>query len=148
MKWKFYTQTALFICGFGILAGAFGAHGLKKVLPENDLAVFETAVKYLLFQGMGLLILSINHRHFNYRLSTALLLMLIGIVLFSGSLFILSCSSLLSNLYLNWLGMITPIGGVLMITGFMYSAFFCLSKLEESTTESQTKQKKSHRKSV
>lgn len=148
MKWKFYTQAALFICGLGILAGAFGAHALKKVLPENDLAIFETAVKYLLFQGLGILTLSINHRHFNYRLGTALLFMFIGIVLFSGSLFVLACNSLFSNLNLNDIGIITPIGGVSMIAGFMYSAFFCLSKLEESTTESKSKHKNSPRKSA
>ncbi len=148
MKGKFYTKAALLICGFGILAGAFGAHALKNVLPENDLSIFETAVKYLLFQGMGILTLSINHRHFNYRLSTALLFMLIGIILFSGSLFVLACSSLLSNLYLNWIGMITPVGGVLMIAGFMYCAFFCLSKLEETTAESKSKHNHSPRKSA
>ncbi len=147
MKWKFYTQSALIICAIGITSGAFGAHYLKKVLPENDLSIFDTAVKYLFFQGLGILTLAINHRHFNYRLGTALLLMIVGITLFSGSLFVLSCNVLFPSLYLNGIGVITPIGGILMIAGFIYAAFFCMAKLDESSQESRTKVRKSQRKS-
>jgi uncharacterized membrane protein YgdD (TMEM256/DUF423 family) len=145
MKGKFYTQTALIICAFGILLGAFGAHFLKEIIQASDLEVYDTAVKYQLFIGLGILTLSINHRHFNYKLANGLKMLLTGIILFSCSLYILACSSLMPNLYLKSIGMITPIGGVLLILGFLYIAFFCTAKLEE--TEKVSTPSKKQRKS-
>jgi|GEM_PF-901960 uncharacterized membrane protein YgdD (TMEM256/DUF423 family) len=151
MKWKYYTQFSLLICAIGILTGAFGAHALKDKLPSNDLNIFDTAVKYSLFLGLSILTLSINHRHFNYRLSTALLFMSIGICLFAGSLFMISLNSFWPGVYLKGIGVITPIGGIAMIFGFIYTSFFCLSKIEESkssSSSSSSSSKKSHRKTT
>jgi uncharacterized membrane protein YgdD (TMEM256/DUF423 family) len=91
-------------------AGAFGAHGLKKILSADMLAVWHTAVTYQIAHALGLFIVVI----LSYKLATPLLswsayLMLGGIVLFSGSLYILSLTGI------RPLGAITPIGGVLFL---------------------------------
>ena len=98
----------------GLLAvalGAFGAHGLKNRLPADLLAVWQTAVQYhfwhtLALFGIGILL---SHGHTTRLLHTSGWLMLAGIVLFSGSLYLLCLSGV------RWLGAITPIGGTLWL---------------------------------
>jgi uncharacterized membrane protein YgdD (TMEM256/DUF423 family) len=95
-------------------AGAFGAHGLKRILSEEMLAIWQTAVTYQMAHALGLFIVTI----LSYKLATPLLswsayLMLGGIVLFSGSLYILAVSGI------RTLGAITPIGGVLFLAAWV-----------------------------
>ena len=99
-------STAAFLICIGILLGAFGAHALEDVVTADRLDVWETATSYLLFNAVGLLAISIwNHTH--QVLPRALPILLIsGIALFSGSLF------LLVALDIPQLGAITPLGGL------------------------------------
>ncbi len=95
-------------------AGAFGAHGLKRILSADMLAVWHTAVTYQIAHALGLFIVTL----LSYKLATPLLswsayLMLGGIILFSGSLYILSLTGL------RPLGAITPIGGVLFMVSWL-----------------------------
>ena len=89
--------------------GAFGAHGLKNLLEANGyLATFETGVKYHFYHALGLLLVGIlqNQKPALIILEKASLAMLIGIFVFSGSLYTLCLTEI------KWLGAITPIGGV------------------------------------
>jgi uncharacterized membrane protein YgdD (TMEM256/DUF423 family) len=93
-----------------VAAGAFGAHALKKVLSADMLAVWHTAVLYQLVHGLGMLaIAALGARFGSPLLSSAAALMFAGIVLFSGSLYLLAGSGV------RWLGAITPIGGLAFI---------------------------------
>ena len=93
-----------------VAAGAFGAHALKQVLDTNMLAVYHTAVDYQFFHSFGLITIGILHRTSPRRCHPAAAwLMVAGIIIFSGSLYILSTTGI------KWLGMITPVGG----TGFL-----------------------------
>lgn len=97
--------------------GAFGAHGLKKMLSEEMLTIFETGVRYHFYHALGLLVVGLTARY----LSTALLswsgwLMIAGIIIFSGSLYLLSISGV------RWLGAITPIGGLCFIAAWVLFA--------------------------
>jgi uncharacterized membrane protein YgdD (TMEM256/DUF423 family) len=102
--------------------GAFGAHGLKDQLGEADMAIYRTAVDYHMWHALGLgLIGLLAERHteapgFRWA-GTA---MIIGLVLFSGSLYALSLSGL------RWLGMITPLGGLSFMTGWALVALTLL----------------------
>lgn len=88
-------------------AGAFGAHGLKKVLDPDMLAVWHTGVLYHLIHALGLLAIAwLTTRYPSSLLSTAGWLMFAGIVLFSGSLYLLAGTGT------RILGAITPLGGV------------------------------------
>ena len=107
----------------GVGAGAFGAHGLKQVVSPSLLAVWQTAVRYQLVHGLGLLILVALAPHLNAALSRhAIRLMAAGIVIFSGSLYALVLSGY------TMLGAITPIGGVAFILAWALVAVAALQK--------------------
>lgn len=97
--------------------GAFGAHALKDRLSEHYLAVWETAVQYQMFHAIALLAIGILMSSSllgpSTQLSWAGYLILAGIVIFSGSLYVLSLSGI------GILGAITPIGGVAFIAGWI-----------------------------
>ena len=104
---------------FGALAvglGAFGAHGLEAPLTANGrLDTYETAVKYQFYHTLallltGILLMNINHDYFIWASWS----FIIGMVIFSGSLYILSLTNV------TWLGAITPIGGLALIVGWVF----------------------------
>ncbi len=114
------TQQAFIITGalFGMLAiifGAFGAHALKKILSEDQLKSFETGVKYQMYHAIVLLLLGFN---FQFSTSAMYWCFTIGIVLFSFSIYGLILSDAKGN-KLRFLGPITPIGGLLFVTGWV-----------------------------
>lgn len=103
--------------------GAFGAHGLEPILIQNGrLDTFETAVSYHFYHTLGLLGLGILARiKPEWKgLSLAAWGMFLGILIFSGSLYILSLTGI------TWLGAITPIGGVGFILGWLALAYAVL----------------------
>jgi uncharacterized membrane protein YgdD (TMEM256/DUF423 family) len=97
--------------------GAFGAHALKEKLSEHYLAIWETAVQYQMFHALALLAIGILMSPTLFgsvtQLSWAGYLILAGIIIFSGSLYVLSLSGI------GILGAITPIGGVAFIAGWI-----------------------------
>ena len=96
----------------GIAAGAFGAHGLRDHLDAKDLDTFEVAVRYQLVHALALCAIAalpIGTR----RAGLAATLMLIGTLIFCGTLYVLVLTGM------RWLGAVTPIGGVLMIAGWV-----------------------------
>jgi uncharacterized membrane protein YgdD (TMEM256/DUF423 family) len=105
------TSIAAFLLALGIGMGAFGAHGLRPLLEARSMDVYETAVFYLITQALGLLWVAGQDRPAAFRL------LLSGILLFAGSLFLLSTRSL-HALPVSWLGPLTPIGGLLMMAGW------------------------------
>ncbi|MDX1639927.1 MAG: DUF423 domain-containing protein [Balneolaceae bacterium] len=101
--------------GLAVLLGAFGAHGLKSRLSADLFDIFETAVQYHFYHALGLLavgLLAIHYPESGY-LRWSGWLMLAGIIIFSGSLYILSISGI------RWLGAITPIGGTAFIAAWI-----------------------------
>ena len=96
---------------FAVVLGAFGAHGLKSRLAPELMAAYKTGVEYQVYHALGLLLLGILIQQFPAAngLKYASWLMLIGIVLFSGSLYTLALSGL------RPLGMVTPLGGLAFI---------------------------------
>lgn len=101
--------------GLGVALGAFGAHGLKGRLSPEDLAIFETGVRYQMYHALALLAVAYAAHRWPEAGSAAWAgwLMLAGTLIFSGTLYLLVLSGL------RWLGAITPIGGVLLILGWL-----------------------------
>ncbi len=97
-----------------ILLGAFGAHALKEILTEEQLVSFETGVRYQMIHGLGLLILGLNADRHQFQLKTIFRLLLIGVLLFSVSIYFLAMQDVL-GMKLKFLGPITPLGGLLMM---------------------------------
>jgi uncharacterized membrane protein YgdD (TMEM256/DUF423 family) len=103
----------------GVCFGALGAHSLKKVLTLESLAAWETGVRYQLIHGLAILIIATNDRLMESKgIISVLRLFISGVLLFSGSVYLLSTQSV-SGLSVSFLGPITPIGGVLMITAWI-----------------------------
>ena len=108
------------LASVSVLLGAFGAHGLKTRVSSDDLGIFETAVRYQMYHSLGILFIStlgITKSFPDNILLIPTYLMVAGIIIFSGSLYIL----VLTNT--RWLGAITPIGGGLLIFSWFLLAF-------------------------
>lgn len=98
-----------------VMLGAFGAHALKARLDESLMKVYQTGVEYHFYHALGLIIIGIIAMNIsmNLWLKSSGWMMFVGIVIFCGSLYLLSIFNL------RWLGMITPIGGVLFILSWL-----------------------------
>ncbi len=106
------------LAGLGVAAGAFGAHALKDILDLPMLQVFETATRYVMYHAFGLCIVAwAIDRYPEQRLEKSGWLFLIGILLFSGSLYVVSLAGI------RWMGAVTPIGGLAFMTGWLLLAW-------------------------
>ena len=96
-----------------VILGAFGAHGLKDILDDYGQSIYDKAVLYHMFHSIAILVVGIIQKILpNLELQLVGLFFLLGIVIFSGSLYVLAISGM------KWLGMITPIGGLLFMLGW------------------------------
>jgi len=103
-----------FLCAVAVAAGAFGAHGLEGRLGARELQLWETSARYFMYGGLGLTLLGLASRvdaSGGYRAAGACLL--VGSLVFSGTVSALALGAP------RWLGAVTPIGGVLLILGFV-----------------------------
>jgi len=108
-----YIGIGALIAGLAVAFGAFGAHALKESLSDHYLEVFETGVRYQMYHGLGILIIALLSQRLPSKLTLwSARLLLIGTVVFSGSLYILALSGV------DWLGAITPLGGVAFLAGW------------------------------
>jgi uncharacterized membrane protein YgdD (TMEM256/DUF423 family) len=110
---KILLSFAAFSAMFSVVLGAFAAHGLKSKLSETLLNTFQTGVQYQMYHSLAVILLVILYR----QMPQSLLLyssgfMLAGIILFSGSLYMLA---LTQN---KWFGPVTPLGGICFIVGW------------------------------
>lgn len=100
--------------GSAVAAGAFGAHALKSILDAPSLQVFDTATRYQMYHAVALCIVSwAIDRYPEQRLEQIGWLFTIGILLFSGSLYMVSLAGI------RWLGAVTPIGGLAFLAGWI-----------------------------
>jgi len=115
---KGFIKTAALLGALAVILGAFAAHGLKKLLAAEDLQIFETAVRYQFYHVFALLLAGILYKEFPGKImSWAGRLFIAGIIIFSGSLYLL-CYVKYSQLSMNWIGPITPFGGLAFISGW------------------------------
>ena len=112
---KFFSALGSFNAMLAVVLGAFGAHGLKRMVSPDMLAVFHTGVEYQFYHALGLLCvgLLLLHHSASAVLRWAGWLMFSGIILFSGSLYLLVITDQ------HWLGAITPVGGVAFILSWL-----------------------------
>ncbi|MBL1233485.1 MAG: DUF423 domain-containing protein [Flavobacteriales bacterium] len=107
--------------GLAVILGAFGAHALKEVLTPKQLISFETGVRYQMYHALVLMFLfiitlKINHIFFN----RAAHFIFWGVILFSGSIYLLTLKNMLGIESLKYLAPLTPIGGGLIIIGWIF----------------------------
>jgi uncharacterized membrane protein YgdD (TMEM256/DUF423 family) len=120
MDFKKVLKLAAVLGAISVILGAFGAHKLKELINEQSLQNWETGIRYQFYHTFaillsGLLFMKTDLKEFRF----ASMAFLIGIIMFSGSLYGLSLRSLIA-FNLMWLGPITPLGGVAFIIGWIY----------------------------
>lgn len=120
-------STAAFFGMTAIILGAFGAHALKNELTADQLASFETGVKYQMYHALFLLFLGLNHHIAAKTRRAILVLTILGVVLFSGSIYLLSTMGI-SSVDFRVIGFVTPIGGTLLIVAWAVLAFHFMRK--------------------
>lgn len=114
MSARFTLMTAAVLGALAVALGAFAAHGLKTILSGHLLAVFQTGVDYQFWHVGALLVTGLLQQCGNCRgLQLAAMAFMAGVVCFSGSLYLLALSGV------HWLGMITPLGGIAFIIGWL-----------------------------
>lgn len=112
-------STASFFGMTAIILGAFGAHALKNRLTLEQIATFETGVKYQMYHALFLLFLGLNSHLQLKTKKHILVLTIIGIICFSGSIYLLATKAV-TGLDFKVIGIITPIGGLFLIAAWTY----------------------------
>lgn len=114
MNARWILATGGLLVALATIAGAFGAHALQGRLAPDRLAIYETAVRYQFYHALGLLAIGLLARSIGEgSLRWPAILITAGVVLFSGSIYALGFGAP------RWVGPITPLGGVLMIVGWI-----------------------------
>ena len=115
--------------GLGIVIGAFGAHALKPLLTDNQIQVFETGVRYQMYHSFALLVAGVLAGTFSFEtIKVASIFFLVGIILFSGSLYAMTLLNISGQVGLGGLGILTPIGGLFFILGWITLLIAVLKK--------------------
>lgn len=116
---KSFLVIAAILGAVSVAIGAFGAHGLKSILNAEALTTYETAVRYQFYHVFALALTGVLYQSFpNKKMIRTGYFFIAGIVLFSGSLYLLT----LAGPAYRWLGAITPFGGICFITGWLHLA--------------------------
>lgn len=117
---KAFLQTAVLLGAVSVAFGAFGAHALKKMVSDVAINIFETGVRYQFYHVFALAAVGILYRDFSNKwMLWAGNLFIIGTVLFSGSLYVLTYFKAAAKPNFDWVGAITPLGGLSFIAGWL-----------------------------
>jgi uncharacterized membrane protein YgdD (TMEM256/DUF423 family) len=118
---KIYLVLGSVLAGLAVILGAFGAHGLKQLVPPETVTTYQTGVQYQMYHAFAILVIGIlaeraaNTAFLNY----AGMSFLTGIVLFSGSLYLMASLKAVNKVGVSGIGIITPIGGLFFILGWI-----------------------------
>lgn len=115
---KVILVTACFLGMLSVILGAFAAHGLEKLISIESLASFKTGVQYQMYHSLFLLLLAVVDIVSLKTKKTVFILVVIGLVFFSGSIYGLATNSL-SNFDFKTIALITPVGGLLLISSWL-----------------------------
>jgi len=117
-------MTASLFLALAVVIGAFGAHGLKSHLSAEMIQIYKTGVEYHFYHALGLLLIGVIAISFpSELLKWSAILLAVGIILFSGSLYILAITGI------KWIGAITPLGGLGFIAGWVLLFMAALKKI-------------------
>jgi len=115
-----YIKLGALIAALSVIMGAFGAHKLKELLEPEVLSTYQTGVTYQFYHAFGLLAVGILYKRYqNLWMEWAGRLFILGIILFSGSLYLLTALQATRQVGLEGFGILTPIGGLLMVGGWL-----------------------------
>ncbi len=126
---KTYLVLGTLLAGISVILGAFGAHGLKQIVAPETVASYQTGVQYQMYHALALFIIGILYERFpNNSVNLAGLFFLGGILLFSGSIYLITGLKASNKVISPGIGIITPIGGLLYIIGWILLLIGILKK--------------------
>lgn len=115
-----YLKTSAVLGALSVVLGAFAAHKLKEIADADAVAIFETGVRYQFYHVFALLAVGILSMYYKSKsLKWSGILFIAGIILFSGSLYLLTYIHTAGIEGMKWVGPITPLGGVCFIAGWI-----------------------------
>jgi len=115
-----FIKVGALLGALAVVLGAFGAHALKQKVSEAAVNIFETGVRYQFYHVFAILVVGILYRDYGSKwMIWAGALFIAGIILFSGSLYILTYFKGTEKPGFNWIGAITPVGGLAFIAGWV-----------------------------
>jgi uncharacterized membrane protein YgdD (TMEM256/DUF423 family) len=127
-----YLTTGSLLAGLAVILGAFGAHKLKEMVPPETVASFQTGVQYQMYHSLALILVAIVFERFSNKYITwSGACFITGIILFSGSLYLLTALKASDQVGLKGLGLITPIGGVFFVLGWVFLVLGVRSRSRE-----------------
>jgi uncharacterized membrane protein YgdD (TMEM256/DUF423 family) len=120
---KLFLLLGALFAGLGVALGAFGAHGLKQLVGPETVGTFQTGVQYQMYHAFALLLVGVLYERFPItQLTWAGGLFVAGIIFFSGSLYLLAALKAANKVGITGIGIVTPIGGLLFIAGWLLLA--------------------------
>ena len=126
---KIYLIIGTLLAGLAVGLGAFGAHGLKKIVSAENVAVYQTGVQYQMYHALALLFVGLlSDRLYNGYVSYAGVFFIAGIILFSGSLYLIVSLYAMNKIIPSAIGILTPIGGLFYILGWVCMLIGILKK--------------------
>jgi uncharacterized membrane protein YgdD (TMEM256/DUF423 family) len=126
---KGYLSAGAMLAALAVGLGAFGAHSLKKIVPPETVTTFQTGVQYQMYHSLALLVVgSIFDRLPPKFMNRAAICFITGIILFSGSLYLLTVLKASETVGLQGIGAVTPAGGLFFIAGWLFLFFGSIKK--------------------
>ncbi|MGN6163871.1 MAG: DUF423 domain-containing protein [Flavisolibacter sp.] len=118
---KIFLITGAVLAGLAVALGAFGAHGLKKIASPETVGIYQTGVQYQMYHALALLFVGLLAEKFGGGfMHYSGLFFLGGIVLFSGSLYLIVSMQVSNKIVPTLVGIATPVGGLLFILGWVF----------------------------
>jgi uncharacterized membrane protein YgdD (TMEM256/DUF423 family) len=135
---KGFLRLAAFLGALSVGLGAFGAHGLRQYLAADIISIFETGVRYQFYHVFALLAVGILYKRFPVKwLRFAGYFFIMGTILFSGSLYVLTAAAAADSMGLKGVGFITPFGGLFLVVGWL-CLFFGISNTVRTARTGQS----------
>jgi len=126
---KLFLILGTLLAALAVALGAFGAHGLKKLVDADTISIYQTGVQYQMYHALALIVVGIlAQRSDSSLLNYAGFLFIGGIVCFSGSLYLLSSFRAMNKAVPGFVYPITPLGGILFILGWLLLLFALIKK--------------------
>jgi len=117
------------LAGLAVVLGAFGAHSLKKLVGPETVSAYQTGVQYQMYHALALLLLGLLYeRTQNSLLNFAGIFFMAGVLFFSGSLYLLASLKAINKVGTTGIGILTPIGGLFFIIGWVLLLISLLKK--------------------
>lgn len=134
-------QSGAAFAALAVIAGAFGSHAIKEKMDTVNYDIYQTAVEYQFYHALGLFAIGVGMRRIKENVAkVAFTLFVLGIIFFSGSLYLLSTSMIWAKERIGWFGVVAPVGGVSFVVGWAYLALMGFKPSTSSQSAEKVKE--------